>query len=152
MYSAPGRAGDTAAVLSIVTASNDALPRFGGGIVLDETSSHEQMAIVEKYERVIEYLYPIIQTMPRKHAIARDQILLTLFAQVDLFIIAGKSKQASRLYSADANLALLRYWLRFMAHPSRRFIPPKKQGVALGLIAEVGNMLGTWIKSAKRGG
>lgn len=150
MYSAPERAGDTTAESSVITLVTQ--PHRFGGIVVDETSTHEQMAIVEKYERVIEFLYPIIQTMPRKHAIARDQILLTLFAQVDLFIIAGKSKQASRLYSADANLALLRYWLRFMAHPSRRFIAPKKQGVALGLIAEVGNMLGTWIKSAKRGG
>lgn len=152
MYSAPERAGDPTTEPSDFELIKPQRPRFGGAIVVDETSTYEQMAIVEKYERVIEYLYPIIQSMPRKHAIARDQILLTLFAQVDLFIIAGKSKQASRLYSADANLALLRYWLRFMAHPSRRFIAPKKQGVALGLIADVGNMLGTWIKSAKRGG
>jgi hypothetical protein len=28
------------------------------------------MAIVEKYERVISYLYPIAQSMPRKHGVA----------------------------------------------------------------------------------
>jgi hypothetical protein len=67
---------------------------------------------------------------------------------VELFISAGKSKQSSRLYSADANLAALRFWLRFMVDPSRRMITPHQHRAASALIAEVGKMLGGWIKTA----
>lgn len=121
-------------------------------MAVDEISSYQQLAIVEKYERFIEYMYPILQNCPRKHGIARDGTLTAMFAQVDLFIIAGKSKQASRLYSADANLALLRFWLRFLASPARKIITPNQHRVASEHLAEVGKMIGAWIKSAKGGG
>ena len=32
---------------------------------------YEQMNIVEKYETVIAYLYPIAQNIPRKHGVAK---------------------------------------------------------------------------------
>lgn len=121
-------------------------------MIVDDNSSYQQLAIVEKYERFIEYMYPILQNCPRKHGIARDAVLSAMFAQVDLFIAAGKSKQASRLYSADANLALLRFWLRFLASPARKIITPNQHRTALGHLAEVGRMTGGWIKSAKGGG
>ena len=41
----------------------------------------EQMAIMERYERVIAYLYPIVQSVPRKRCglVTRDgQIHITL--------------------------------------------------------------------------
>ena len=119
---------------------------------VDATSGHQQMAIVERYERFIDYLYPVLQNCPRKHGIARDQCLAAMFEQVDLFILAGKSGQASRLYSADANLALLRFWLRFLAHPTRRIITPKQHLVAQTHLAETGRILGSWIGRMKRGG
>lgn len=110
------------------------------------------MAIVERYERFIEYIYPILQNCPRKHGIARDKVLHAMFDQVDLFIIAGKSGQASRLYSADANLALLRFWLRFLAGSGRKVITPNQHRVALAHLAEVGGMIGAWIKAGKNRG
>jgi len=119
------------------------------GTVLDERQPHAQMAIVERYERFIEYVYPILQNCPRKHGVARDKVLNAMFDQVDLFIIAGKSGQASRLYSADANLALLRFWLRFLASPARKIMTPNQHRVALAHLAEVGGMIGSWIRSAK---
>jgi hypothetical protein len=66
----------------------------------DETASAKQLAIVEKFEAFINYAYPIAQNIPRKHGIARDAFLTAMFSQVDLFIVAGKSGQASRLYAA----------------------------------------------------
>lgn len=33
---------------------------------VDETSSFRQLAIVEKYERFVEYLYPVLQNCPRR--------------------------------------------------------------------------------------
>ena len=93
-------------------------------VIVDENTVYQQLLVVEKYERFINYLYPILQNCPRKHGVVRDAVFTAMFSQVDLFINAGKSKQPSRLYSADANLALLRFWLRFMAHPKRRIITP----------------------------
>lgn len=122
------------------------------GITVDDTSSYQQLAIVERYERFIDYVYPILQNCPRRHGIARDAFLNALFGQVEMFIIAGKSKQASRLYSADANLALLRFWLRFLASPGRKIITPNQHRAAQAHLAEVGRMMGAWLKSAKRGG
>ena len=36
---------------------------------------YEQMNIVEKYETVIAYLYPIAQNIPRKHGVAKAMFL-----------------------------------------------------------------------------
>lgn len=127
-------------------------PAQESDIVRDENVVYPGLAIVEKYEQVVNYLYPILQNAPRKHGVARDMALRTMFEQVELFISAGKSRQASRLYSADANLAALRFWLRFMVSPARKIITPHQHRTASVLIAEVGRMLGAWIKTAKSGG
>jgi len=121
-------------------------------IIKDEHVAYQGLAIVERYEQFINYLYPILQNAPRQHGIARDMVLRSMFEQVELFISAGKSRQPSRLYSADANLAALRFWLRFMVAPGRRMITPHQHRAASALIAEVGKMLGSWIKTVKHGG
>jgi hypothetical protein len=117
-----------------------------------ESESARQMVIVEKYEQVVNYLYPIFQNTPRKHGVARDMMLRTLFLQVELFIVAGKSRQVSRLYAADANLATLRYWLRFAVDPKRKIITSHQHRHALSLIAEIGKMIGSWVKAVKSRG
>lgn len=114
----------------------------------DGHASEKQMQIVEQYERVIAYLYPIIQSVPRRHGVAREEFLRTLFNQVELFITAGKSGQVSYLYKADANLALIRFWMRFLRHQARALTPHQEQ-VAQSMIAEVGKMLGAWIRGKK---
>ena len=117
-------------------------------MIKDKQVCNDQLLIVEKYERVIAYLYPIIQRTPRKHGIVRDCFLGKLFEQPELFIQAGKSRQVSRLYMADANLALLRFYLRFFREGIHH-ITIKQEGHAQVLIAEVGSILGAWIKRLK---
>ena len=107
-------------------------------------NSYDQMAIVEKYERVIAYLYPIAQSVPRKHGVARDMFLQRLLSIPDLVYQAGKSGQVSKLYFADAALAELRFWLRFLT--TIRSLTAHQLQVAQVLLAEVGSMLGAWIK------
>lgn len=110
------------------------------------------MAIVEKYEKVISYLYPVAQNLPRRHGAARDMFLACLLGQVELFVQAGKSGQISRLYAADAGLATLRFWLRFLVGVHVKGITQHQVQVAQAMIAEVGKMLGTWIQQQKRRG
>jgi len=118
----------------------------------DAAPCYEQMAIVEKYETVISYLYPIAQNLPRKHGMARDMFLECLLGQVQLFVEAGKSSQISRLYIADAGLSHLRFWLRFLMGKQVKGITPHQVETAQVLVAEVGKMLGAWMSRQKSRG
>ncbi len=84
-------------------------------MVRDEFVKPHDLAIIEKFEAAVTYLYPILQSAPRRHAALRDNIMGLLFEQVSLLYQAAKSRQASKLYAADANMATLRFWLRFAA-------------------------------------
>jgi len=64
-----------------------------------------------------------------------------------LFYQAAKSNQVSKLYLADAGLADLRFLLRFLADEKRRFISRHQHEVAATHLAEVGAMLGAWIRN-----
>lgn len=114
--------------------------------------SYDQMAIVDKYETVIAYLYPIAQNIPRRHGVAKEMFTRALLGQVKLFIDAGKSSQISRLYIADAGLSHLRFWLRFLLSLKGSLITPHQCETALVLIAEVGNIMGKWIVKQRRKG
>lgn len=114
--------------------------------------SYEQMGIVEKYETAIAYLYPIAQNLPRRHGAVREMFLVCLLGQVQLFVEAGKSGQISRLYVADAGLAQLRFWLRFLTSKAVRGMTPHQEQTAQVLLAEVGRLLGSWIAKQRRRG
>lgn len=117
-------------------------------IIRDRNLCTDQLLIVEKYERVILYMYPIIQRTPRKDSVVRDIFLARMFEQIELFIQAGKTSHISKLYAADANLAMLRFYLRFFREIIHH-ITIKQESHALSLIAEVGSILGSWIKRKK---
>lgn len=134
------------------TRRESAAPATAGDIERDRNAPAEALALVEKYETVLNYLYKILQNCPRKHGVARDAMLAVLLVQPELFYVAAKSRQVSRVYAADANLATLRFWLRFMVHPDRKVITPHQQRTALAGLAEVGKMVGAWIKTLKREG
>lgn len=109
--------------------------------------SYQQMAVVEKWDKVVAYLYPIAQSIPRKHGVARDLFLRALLGQAELFYRAGKSNQVSKIFEADAGLAHVRYWLRFLN--SIQCLTKKQIGHAEALIAEVGGIVNAWIKKRK---
>ena len=121
-------------------------------MIRDENATTRGLAIIDKYEEVVTYLYPILQRCPRAHGNVRDAMMAVLFEQVGLFYQAAKSRQPTRLYAADANLATLRFWLRFAADRKLKIITPGQHRNTLRLLAEVGAMLGAWIKTAKGNG
>lgn len=118
-------------------------------IVKDENPSFEAFAIVEKYEDFLNYLYPKVQNCPRKHGVVRDAVLLAMVEPVPAFYAAGKSRQVSRLYLIDAQLATLRFWLRFLTHESRKILTDHQAAESLKRLNEVGRMLGGWIGKLK---
>lgn len=117
----------------------------------DVVISQEQLLIVQKYETVINYLYPIAQNIPRKHGQAKLMFLECMLEQVKLFIDAGKSNQVSKLYIADSGLSQLRFWIRFFTGSKLRCLTFKQAETALTLISEVGALLGSWIGKHKKG-
>lgn len=108
------------------------------------------LAIVDRYDGAVNYLYPMLLNMSHKHRVLRDALLKSLFAQYRLFYEAAKSGQASRLYSADAGLAHIKELLRFMADPARRLVSRRQYEVASVHLAETGAMLGGWIRHAQK--
>jgi hypothetical protein len=114
-------------------------------IIRDERASYDEMAIVEKYEDFLNYAYPKIQNCPRKHGIVRDTVLAAVLEPVGGFYAAGRSSQVSRLYALDAQLATIRFWLRFLSRPSRAVLTTHQAAESLKRLNEVGRMLGAWI-------
>ncbi len=113
----------------------------------DEFTSQRQLAIVERFEGFINYMYPIALNVRRTHHVMRDALIRQMFEQVSLFSQAGKSGQVSKLYLADAGLADLRYMMRFMSDSRRKLISLHQSEVASIHLAETGKMLGAWIRS-----
>lgn len=110
----------------------------------------ESMAIVDKYDGFVNYLYPMLVNTSRVHRVLRDTFIGAMLEQYRLFRDAGKSNQASKLYLADAGIAYLRDLLRIMANPVRRLISRRQYEIASVHLAESGAMLGAWIKTAQK--
>jgi hypothetical protein len=111
----------------------------------------DALAIVEKYEAFVRYLYPILQRSPRQHGVFRDVVLAMLFSPVGGLYHAARSRQVSRLYAVDAEFATLRSHLRFSASTQMKIITPHQHKTALALLSEPGRMLGAWQKKLLRG-
>ena len=105
----------------------------------------KQLIIIEKYEDFSNYIYLVLQNIPRKHGILKEKIIQLVFEQVELFYKAIKSDSKSRLYEADANLASIRFYLRFLANENRKLISQKQHQTASIKLAEVGKILNSWI-------
>ena len=112
--------------------------------------NYTDLLIIEKYEKFLDYMYPISQNIPRKHGIIKEKFITCMFNQVELFAVAGKSNQISKLYSCDSNIHQLRFWLRFLEGKNVKAITPKQHQVSSIHLAEVGSILGTWIYKLNR--
>lgn len=121
-------------------------------VIKDQTNSYDQMLIVEKFELVIDYLYPITQSIPNKHGVIKKMLLQCLIEQLKLFHIAGKTGQISKLNDADSGLAYLRNLLRLLSKPYMRAMTIHQVETAQVLIAEVGKIMGAWVVKVKRKG
>ena len=118
--------------------------------VIPEQAPRAALAIVQRYDGAVNYLYPLLINMSHKHRVLRDSMIAALFEQYRLFYEAAKSNQVSRVYIADAGLAHLKDLLRFMADPARKLVSRRQYEVASVHLAETGAMLGGWIRHAQK--
>lgn len=119
-------------------------------IVTHELGAQTGLAVAQRYEGAVNYLYPLLLNMSHKHRVLRDQMIAALFEQYKLFHEAAKSRQVSRIYAADAGLAFIKELLRFMADPARKLVSRRQYEVASVHLAETGAMLGGWIRHAQK--
>ena len=111
------------------------------------------LIIIEKYTEFVNYIYPIIQNIERRHGVVKLRAIELIFLQPELFYKAIKTRQISKLYEADGNLASIRYYLRFLTQLNRfkgnqtknKGISVKQHQTASILLSEVGNILNAWI-------
>lgn len=118
---------------------------------IEVRASTRGLVITEKYMGFVNYLYPMTVNWHNKHRVFREIFLKAMFSQIELFHLAAKSDQISRLYAADAGLSVLREFLRFATNPKRKLLSRHQHEVAEVHLAETGSMLGTWINKMQKG-
>ena len=108
-----------------------------------------ELKILQKMYDLILYIYPILVQFPKSEKFVMvAEIKKTCFEILKLITRANKEKQKlEHLRQLDASLELLRTQVRLSV--DLKFIPTKKYEVVSKHLAEVGKMLGGWIRSSK---
>ncbi|RUM90692.1 MAG: diversity-generating retroelement protein Avd [Thiomicrospira sp.] len=107
------------------------------------------LAIVEKYDVFMDFIYPKIQGMPKRHGQFRDKFLSVLLRIPGELYLASKVRQVSKLHILDASLGELRWLLRFAVSNKTRLITHAQHTAAMVMLSEVGSMLNAWIKKIR---
>lgn len=108
------------------------------------------LRIIEKYGVFFRYIYPMLINMGGKHKVIRDMALQQIISQIGLFNDAAKSGQVSKLYLADSSLSTIRDYLRILSESNIKLLSKKQYGVSTTMLAEVGSMLGEWIRKTQK--
>ena len=103
---------------------------------------------MQKMYDLILYIYPVLVQFPKSEKFSMvAEIKKSCFEILRLITRANKEKQKlEHLRKLDANLELLRTQIRLSV--DLKFIPIKKYEVISKYLAEIGRMLGGWIKSS----
>lgn len=107
------------------------------------------LILIEKYEAVFNYLYPIVNSFPRAHGKFRDKMLDVLLRIPGEVYLAVKLSQVGKLNILDSSLAELRWCLRFAASHGARLISEKQHVFAGRCMYEV-NAIVNAMKAALR--
>jgi len=111
----------------------------------------ENLKIKQRAEDMIKYGYIALRQFPKseKFSLALD-IKRTMFAMLEKIIRANRQRdKLAALYEIDTELEVLRTQVRLAME--LEFLPFKKYEVWSGHLAEVGRMLGGWLKAVKKG-
>ena len=115
----------------------------------EQKFSSSDLIIVSKFQDFLNYVYPIVQRLDRRHGYLKQKFINLCFEEVETFYKALKSSQKSKLYEADANLASIRFYMRFFVSKPMKIMTQKQQTIAEIKLAEVGSILNTWINKVK---
>jgi four helix bundle protein len=108
-----------------------------------------ELQILQKTYDMMLYVYPALTQYPKseRHTLVAE-IKTTMANMVRLIIRANKERQKlEHLRQLDAELELLRTQVRLSM--DLQFLPIRKYEQWSRLLAEIGKMLGGWIKSTR---
>lgn len=111
----------------------------------------ENLKIKQKTEDMIKYGYGVLRQFPKseKFVMAAD-IKRTMFSALEMIIRANRARdKREALYAIDTELEILRTQIRLAM--DLEFLPFGKYETWSGYLAEMGRMLGGWIKSLHKG-
>ena len=109
------------------------------------------LKIKQRTEDMIRYGYIALRQFPKseKFSLAQD-IKRVMFSMLEHIIRANRSRdKRMTLYSIDTELEILRTQVRLAM--DLQFLPFGKYEVWSGHLAEIGRMLGGWLKSLNKG-
>lgn len=109
----------------------------------------ENLKIKQKCEDMIKYGYIALRQFPKseKFSLAQD-IKRTMFGLLEQIIRANRSRdKRETIYAIDTELEILRTQVRLAME--LQFLPFAKYEVWGGNLAELGRMIGGWVKSIK---
>lgn len=113
--------------------------------------SQQNLKIKQRTEDMILYAYGVLAQFPKseKFSLAQD-IKQTMFSLLEQIIRANCTRdKRAMLYGIDTELEVLRTQVRLAKQ--LEFLPFKKYETWSGHLAEIGRMLGGWIKSVNKG-
>lgn len=110
----------------------------------------QDLKIRQKTEDMIAYAYEALRQFPRseRHTLAAD-IKHSMFRLLRLIIEANKRYyKKTTMQELDVELDVLRTYVRLAM--TLGFLPFRKYEIWSGYLAEIGRMLGGWMKAMKR--
>ena len=112
----------------------------------------ENMIILSRVFDLLAWLLPKGERFPRayRHTVTQRLMDAALDLQDELYLAQSRSAEARRATLADCDAALnrLRLYLRLAHH--WRWLSDRQYEHVSGMVAEIGRLLGGWIRSAKR--
>lgn len=110
--------------------------------------NNNELILIPKYERYIEYMLEVILKMPRTEKFnIGNEFKLVMYETLESILYINKIEIKKRMYYLniiDAKLNTQRVMIRIMV--KNRWINEKKYKVAMEMIYEIGKILGGLIK------
>lgn len=111
--------------------------------------NNNELILIPKYERYIEYMLEVILKMPRTEKFnIGNEFKLVMYETLENILYINKIEIKKRMYYLniiDAKLNTQRVMIRIMV--KNRWINEKKYKVAMEMIYEIGKILGGLIKA-----
>jgi four helix bundle protein len=110
----------------------------------------ESLAVYQKWEDAAEYLYYVFANLPKS-----ERYTMGASLRGSLFACGASISRANRIRSVsariaeikDADRALMELKVMLRLAHRMRFVSPKKYEISAGKLAELGRLLGGWLKS-----
>lgn len=112
-------------------------------------NKNEELIIIPKYEKYMQYMIEVIIKMPRTEKFnIGNEFKQIMYKMLENILYINKIETSKRLYYLnlmDAELNIQRQMIRIMA--KNRWIDEKKFAVSMEMLYEIGKILGGLIKT-----